>query len=143
MTEHHWHTVRADATIAFSNELPQAQTEQAVLDHFQGHPDIVIALIQEVAEQKRAGKARSGWAILRTRLDAYAATENVRATGHNDRDAAIRQAETFIRNAGVHYPTKDEIIDHLFGHFGKLGPWPDLEPRMVALWETLHTEEAA
>jgi hypothetical protein len=136
--QHSWLATRDNAVVQFANELPQADTEQAILQHFHDHPDIVIALINEVAEQKRHGKARSGWAILKARLNAYAATKDVRVTSTRDRNAAATLGETWIRNAGHYCPTKTELVDHLFGHLGKLRAYPDLEPRMVSLWQQLH-----
>ena len=140
MTDHHWPVIRQQAIDTFGGELPHAHTEQAIIDVFTEHPTIVLRLIDELAN----ATVRSRWAVLAKRLEQALNAPDVTATDEPDRDKRIRQAEAWIRIAGIHCDRWADIHDELFGNVGGpektgplLKPWADdqaLEARMERLW---------
>lgn len=142
MATYVWSEVRERAVAAFGGELPGAETEAAIIDCFRSHPALVVAMVEAVAEAKRAGRVTSGWAILRARLERAEHDADVVVAEGNDRPRRIARAEQWMRSAGKHYPTAEEAIDELFER-GVLGPWrgdEGLRARMSELWETLRGE---
>lgn len=141
MTEtYDWPTVRAVAVRGFGGELPHAQTEQNVLDAFQLQPTAVVRAISEVSADYQAGKVRSGWAILRKRLLQVQPASSVAVPETDDRGRDLRRAETWIRNAGIHFDRESEVADELFGHGGILAAYASEEAvrlTMLELWRQL------
>jgi hypothetical protein len=129
-----WADAKHRAIEAFNGELPNADTEQTILDAFQIEPVAVVHALDQVIEDFRAGKARSGWAIWRSRILTAARTPNVQVAYADSRQRQITIAEAWIRNAGGYIDRESELVSELFGDLGKLREWPDLEPRMVELW---------
>ena len=129
-----WATVRAHAIDGFNGELPTATTEQALIDAFQLEPLAVMHARDQVIEDFRAGKCRSGFAVWRKRVETVTALRDVQVD-ISERPKAITIAETWIRNAGGYIDREDELISELFDpHIGRLRHWPDLQPRMTAYW---------
>lgn len=128
-----WSDTKHRAIQGFNGELPNAATEQEILDAFQLEPLAVLHALDAVISDVRNGKARSGWAIWRTRVRTALTTTDVYVDTAN-RPAAIRTTEAWIRNAGGYIDRQSELEDELFGDLGKLRDWPDLRQRMVAYW---------
>ena len=141
MSEYHWATIRADAIEAFDGETPGAEAESTIIEIFTNHPALVVAEIPRVAADKRDGRIRSGWAILKKRLTEAANPQaNVVARDTRDRDKAIANADQWMRAAGMHYDRWDEVHDELFGDRGMLQPWKANErvvDRMRKAWNTV------
>lgn len=131
-----WSDVRADAVRYFNGELPRAELEQSVMDIFEQQPQVVIAALERVAARFSAGKIRSGWAIWKMELENASAPADVEVD-LGDRDRAIRCAELWLHNAGLHFDREEEIEDELFGDWGVLRPWRDeeaLRERLLSQW---------
>lgn len=129
-----WAETKHRAIEAFSGELPNADTEQTILDAFQLEPVAVVHALDQVIEDYRAGKARSGWAIWKSRIITAGRTPDVQVAYADSRQRQITIAEAWIRNAGGYIDRESELVAELFGDLGKLREWPDLKPRMTSLW---------
>jgi hypothetical protein len=127
-----WATVRSTAIQGFNGELPVAATEQALIDAFEQEPLAVMHARDQVIEDFRRGKARSGWAVWKSRVALQTARNP--SVDVSNRPKAIIAAEAWIRHAGGYLDRETEVIDELFGDTGKLREWPDLQPRMLELW---------
>lgn len=134
MTEYHWGPLR-DHAIASFGDTPGSDLEQRIIDVFVQHPQIVAALIDAVAARVKAGKVRSGWAILATECERSTTTADTRATDTTDRDRAKRNAAQRINAELLHFDRESEVVDELFGERGHLRHWPELEDEYVALWQ--------
>lgn len=132
MTSYDWAAERAKAIAAFSDQ-PHAQTEQDVLEVFQHSPVLVIEQIESVGKEVQRGSVRSGWAVLRARLLSVERA-NVIVSDAPSRDKRLANAERWMRSAGLHIESEDELVDELFGERGKLRAWSELKPQMLALW---------
>ena len=134
-----WLETREKAIRLFGGELPKGETEQEVIDAFTDRPVLVDRLIREVAEAKKAGRARSGWAVLRSRLNAIASGLDIVVTDRNERGLALRQAEQWVRNAGLYFDREDEFEDELFGDGGMLRAFrtdDELRTHLIDLWRS-------
>lgn len=131
-----WADTKHRAIEAFNGELPNADTEQTILDAFTLEPVAVLHALDQVIEDFKQGKARSGWAIWKSRILTAARTPDIQVSYADSRQRRILIAETWIRNTGGYIDREAELVDELFGDLGKLKEWPDLQPRMVSLWET-------
>lgn len=109
-----WADLKHQAIQAFNGELPNADTEQTIIDAFQLEPIAVLHALDQVTADFKAGKLRSGWAIWRKRCQATATIANIEVNT-SDRPRAIALAETWIKNAGGYSDTEEEVIAHLFG----------------------------
>jgi hypothetical protein len=139
MTEYHWPTIRNHAIRAFKGEVVNQDTEQAIQQIFGLYPTVIVRLIDDIAEDVANGKARSGWATLRYRAAAASRPAAEITVQGEDRETAIRQAERYIHNAGLHYDRwQDELEDELFGDRGRLHAWQadaGLRERLHRLWQ--------
>jgi hypothetical protein len=149
-----WTDVRDQAVRAFKGETPGNRTEQAIIDVFTRRPDVVVASLAKISSAFANGTIRSGWAVLKSdveKADARAEHTHVVAVDKISRNTAIQHAEQWMRSAGVHYPTADEVLEHLFGPTGNLRSWAndtELQSRLVQQWLDLRpsgiaTDEAA
>lgn len=136
MTQYEWTIVRADAIKRFG-DYPRPETEADVLEAFKARPALVVAAIANVAAQVAQGGVRSGWAVLRKRIEDPGPGANFVATDATDRETEIRKAKSWVRNAGVHCDLQEEVEDELFGDRGRLRQFetPQLRTEMVAFWE--------
>ena len=135
MTEHHWDPLRTRA-IRQLGESPNAPTEQDIIEAFKENPRHVTAVIEAVTAERASGVVlRSAWAVIRYRTKTNP-TEDVVATDQSEKTLRVKQAEAFIRNAGVYLERENELLDEFFGDLGSLRDWKDqgLEERMAALW---------
>lgn len=129
MSEIAWADVREQAVIAFGGELPSAQVEADVIDAFTAHPRLVLAAIDEIAEEVAKGKVRSGWAVLRANL-ARLRTDDIRVHDTTDREQAIARAQAWLEVAGLYLEHPSQVEDALFGD-------ARLHPRYTATVEQL------
>lgn len=128
-----WAEVRAKYSATFGNP-PQPMDDNDIAAVFREHPLDVITELERIAKSFTAGKLHSPWRALASKLD--------RISGDHDhvditRDIRIRQAEAWIRNAGVYCLDESEVVDELFNSQGLLaGLEPEFRTRMLALWRT-------
>ena len=148
-TTYVWSELRDRAVQGFGGELPGAAPENAVIEVFERHPALVLATIEAVSEAKAQGRVRSGWAILRSRLEADETKAETFATDASDRRKRIARAEQWIHAAGKHFDRASEILEELFDGLGGdrseplLKPWRSdegLRERMVTLWREVRSE---
>lgn len=131
-----WSEAR-DKAIELFGETPNPGTEQEIIHAFEEHPRMVITTIEAVAERKRAGKVRSGWAILRSEVQRFGQSEDIVVTDESERTRAIARGEQWIRNAGIHFDRQEEVADELFGDFGFMRRWAEddlVRQRLLTLW---------
>lgn len=121
-----WADLKHQAIQAFNGELPNATTEQDIIDAFQLEPIAVLHALDQVTADFQQGKLRSGWAIWRKRCQATATIANIEVNT-SDRPRAIALAEAWIRNAGGYSDTEEEVIAHLFGPAELTAPLEQLE----------------
>lgn len=137
MTEFDWQQIRDDAIAIFA-DAPSAQLEQELVEHFTERPSHTAQVIARIGKQVQAGKVRSGWAVVRKELNS-APGPNIRATDEAERERRIRNAETWIRNAGLYLDRQQDLEDELFGDRGTLRDYAKddtLRARMVDYWRT-------
>jgi hypothetical protein len=132
MTTYAWIEERERAIAKFNGDTPGAELEAAILTHFREHPGRVHTLVDAIGRRVTDGSVRSGWAILRSELDAKPA--DIQATDNAERAIHLRLAEQWIKNTGGYIDTQPELEDALFGDQGPLRQWPDLKPQIVDLW---------
>lgn len=136
-----WSTIRATAIEKFNGELPGPDAEAPIIAVFELAPQTVVRSIDEVATKLQAGEIRSGWAILRARLEgAGEPVRDVTVKGPNLRAKKISQAEQWLRTCGIHFDRESELEDELFGDRGLLRPWADdiaLRGQMLTAWREL------
>ena len=118
-------------------DLPGGRLEQQLIDAYAEHPTAVEKAIEKITLGHAAGKVRSPWGALKTEIERHR-DNPTHETGHG-REKAIQRAEQRIRNELLHYERADEVLDELFGPRGTLKAHtsPDLEARMLALWNDL------
>ncbi len=115
MTEYNWGHLRETA-IANWGTVPQGQLEADIIEIFEQQPALVTATITKLTTSFNAGKIHSPWAILRKELQQATSPDRTpTVTDAAERDKTIAKAEQWIRNTGLHYPTENEILNHLFG----------------------------
>jgi hypothetical protein len=144
MTTLDWPTVRERAIRAFAGNLPHPETEDAVIAVFEQQPLAVLRAIDEISDDIAAGRVRSGWAVLRSRLAAATeARSDVRVTAPDERERRLAAAEAWMRHAGLHVASEAEVRDELFGERGKLHAWASddaLRVRLLELWRRVRPE---
>jgi hypothetical protein len=132
-----WPTVREQTIRRFAGDLPLAETEDAIVAVFEQQPLAVLRAIDEVAEQVVAGKVRSGWAVLRKRLEGATEPRSDIVVEADEREARVAAAEAWLRHAGLHFDREQEVVEELFGERGRLHPYEDdelLRERILRLW---------
>ncbi len=130
-----WQTEYARALQLYGGDTPSAHLEQELLDAFQTNPQAVTNAITKIGKAYAAGKIHSPWGALRSEIPKQI-TADVHVGDGSERNRAIANAEQFIRNAGLHYPTWTEVEDDLYER-GNLAPWRkdhELKQRLKDLW---------
>lgn len=116
MTEIDWPTLRRRTSEAFGELPPHPEVEDEIVAVFEVYPDLVVRAINEISEKVTAGKVRSGWRVLRREvLEGASPRHQEKATLSDARQTAIHQAELWIRTAGIHSDSEQEILAELFG----------------------------
>jgi hypothetical protein len=136
MTEFVWADVRDRAIRLFRGEPLHAETETALLDVFERHPQRVVETIERVAGQENV---RSCWAVTLAELRRVENSGARTVSGEGERAERIARAETWIRNAGLHFDREPEVEEELFVR-GRLRPYADDElfrKRLLDLWREL------
>lgn len=132
-----WSDVRDKAVRSF-DEIPNGTTENAVIEVFRDHPALVVATIEGIAERKKLGKVRSGWAVLKAEVQRVSAVEDIVVNDEGERTRALARAETWMRTTGVHLDRESEVEDELFGEHGRMKRWQNddlIRQKLLALWE--------
>ena len=142
MAEWVWTTLRAKAVDLFDGELPNDKTEGEILDAFQRAPAFVAAEMEKVAESKRTGQVRSGWAIWRLRVR-NAQERNAVVDDASERERLVQSAKVWIGRCGLHFDRESELLEELFerNFAGMRGSQslrafdtPELRDEMIACW---------
>lgn len=136
-----WTELRHRAISAFNGELPTAATEQDLIDAFEQEPLAVANLLDQIASDLAQGKARSGWAVWRSRAINVHARREAIATDDRDREVSVRLAEQWIRHAGGYLDRESEVLADLFGPQGRLRAWGTYEPATEHEPETFDGDE--
>lgn len=136
-----WHTEYGRALALFGGDTPSATLEQDLLDAFSEHPQAVTNAITKIGKAYAAGKIHSPWGALKAEIPKQV-ERDTRVGDGRERQAAIANAEQWIRNAGLHYDRWPEVHDELFGDRGNLHPWrnTDLERRLLETWTTARVD---
>jgi hypothetical protein len=132
-----WAQTKHQAIQAFNGELPNAITEQMILEAFQAEPLATLQALHSVIEAFKAGRARSGWAVWKSRIVTITQTADVTVDAY-DRPNQVRLTEQWIRNSGGYLDRIDELHDACFGPHGRLYLWDEdqeLIDRIHALWQ--------
>ena len=140
MTEHSWTEVYEYACKAFG-QAPRTEDEQTVLDAFQRNPLLVIREIDQIANAVNTGKIKWAWSAFAKRVD-YQPSSDIIVSETATRDLRIKQAKTWITNAGIYIDRPEEVEEALFEtSFGDRGqtlrPWANdeqLRSTMLTLW---------
>jgi hypothetical protein len=127
-----WASTRTKYTAAFGSP-PQPLDDNDISTVFRKHPFDVIAELERIANAYTAGRIHSPWRALASKLDKIAGDHD-----HVDVHAQlrVRQAEAWIRNAGLYAPTEAEVRHELFHSTSALlaGLEHELGDRMTELW---------
>jgi hypothetical protein len=133
-----WQTEYARALELYGGDTPSPALEQELIEAFQQHPQAVTNAITKIGKAYAAGKIHSPWGALKAEIPKQISADIQVGDGH-ERNRAIRNAEQWMLNAGMHYPTWAETEDHLYGDQGNLRPWTADH----ALRETMHAKYTA
>ena len=140
MTDLAWSTIRNDTIDRFQGQTPRPDDEAPIIDVFEVHPQLVLRAIDETADALNTGKITWAWSILRSRLErgTEALREATVDTG-SERQKRIRNAKTWINNAGLHYEHEHHVEAELFGDDYSRGPLtdyddPKLRAELIAYW---------
>jgi len=142
-TTYDWSAERDRAITGFSGEIPGERVEADILEVFRTRPDIVAAAITKVAAAFHSGRIRSGWAVLRADVQKAHREDDVVVTDSRTTAKLVARAEQWVRAAGLHYPTVEECLMHLFGVGGILAEHRDdrqLQDRIELLWLEVRPE---
>jgi hypothetical protein len=147
VSEIHWQALRALAIERFAGQTPRAEDEAAIIEHFLATPQRVERSISEIASALESGQVTWAWSALRARLERSARPlrEVSVETGASREQAAMR-AERWIRAAGKHFESDEEVVDELFGPHGMLREWRDdqaLQTRMLDVWQAARPQAEA
>jgi hypothetical protein len=132
----HWEDLALETAERFGGTLPHPDTAAQIAAVYERAPHAVEKAIDRVALEYEQGGIRSPWGILRSRVKQITTSEAT-ATRANERDKTIARAEQWMRNAGMHYDSEQELLDELYGERGRLRDHPDTRQRMLALWTEL------
>lgn len=140
VTEYVWSDTYTRAVHLFDGQTPGRDLEASLVEQFERQPEAVIAAVEKLGERFAAGRVRSPWPLVLRELD-QVDRASIRADGKAERALRVRQAEAWIRNAGLHAPTEAECVDELFeSRQALLTPWAAddvLRQRMCSLWREL------
>ena len=133
-----WEDLAYQTAERFGGTMPHPDTATAIANVYAKAPTAVQRAIDRVAADYDTGNIRSPWGVLKARVQQITADSHQAKSG-NDREKAVARAEQRIRNELLHYERADEVLDELFGPRGTLKAHtsPDLELRMLALWNDL------
>jgi hypothetical protein len=133
-----WDDLRDEASKAFG-ETPGPRLEEELQRLHAQRPQHVESTIRRITQRFTEGSTiRSPWAVVAHELDHAPQPLTSSPSDTKERELRIRQAEAFIRNAGLYIDLERELVSELFDEGGMLHPWRTeaLEQRMVELWET-------
>jgi hypothetical protein len=131
-----WQELRTHLIDAY-NETPRAETEQEIIEAYELHPAQTTKAALNIATSVQAGTARSGWAVLKSRAQTITtAPSNPTHQGGANREKAIARAEQWIRAAGMHFDSADEVQDELFSTRGNLSAWANDQSLVTQMLDT-------
>ena len=137
-----WHELLEQAIRDFG-DTPGATLEQHLIDAHTDNPAAVAVAISKITQAHKAGKINSPWGAVRAELTKQLQVRR-NMPANSERATRERNAEQWLRSAGVHFDRWPEIEDELFGPRGMLRDWhtdTSLKARIQDLWNT--TQEAA
>lgn len=132
MTEYTWSEWR-DKACRWYGDTPSKTTEAAIIEVFRTRPAAVVRELESIADAVRAGNVRSGWAVARNRIASLASSDTV-ATDETEQRRALAAGRAWVRNVGHAYDRESEVVDELFGPYGRLRQWPELRDRVLEEW---------
>jgi hypothetical protein len=128
VTTYDWPTIRADAIARFGGDAPRAELEQQIIDTFEQHPQLVVLAIDKIADGYQTGRIRSPWAVLKTHIERAAQPgADIQAEDTTQKQKRIQRAEAWIKAAGIHFDSPDEITLELFDTGKLLNPYAQAE----------------
>jgi hypothetical protein len=143
VSQYAWPELRQHAVRRF-HDAPSAAIEQRVIDVFREHPVMVVEAVAHIGARFEAGKIRAPWVVLAQHVEqAVRPLEDVHATDARDRTKQVERASQWMRAAGKHFDSEDELLDALFGDNGQLRQWASderLRERMRKLWNEVRPE---
>ncbi len=113
LTTYTWTTIRDDFCERVQ-ELPGAQLEADVVEHFTDDPERVIRVLDKIAAQHARKPLRSPWAVARSELNRPPA-DDVKVDSTRSRDKLIDHAKAWIHNAGHYHDTWKAAAIELLG----------------------------
>jgi hypothetical protein len=135
--EYSWNQLR-DNFINATHDNPSAPVEERVLIVFRESPALVEASMGKVIAAQAAGRVRSPWPFLATVVEQHASgAGDVIVRDEDEKANAVRLAERWLRNAGVHFDRWSEVQEELFER-GMLRPWADdeqLRANILLSWQ--------
>lgn len=146
MNHYEWTNLRDQFSRDVGGETPGPQLEEDLIVIFKDHPAIVKNAMDEIIAAYDEGKINSGWAVLRRHLQVALKPTHVTADDAADKQRAIKRAQTWLKNCGIHFDRPTEITAELFDRGGILEPWADdelLKRRIVDAWHTARPAGAA
>lgn len=117
-----WAAVRADAVTRFGQKLPRREDEAAIIEVFQELPELVMRSIDDVAQAYDAGKVRSPWAVLTSRMKGAVTDSDVVADTGMALDKLKTLARARIEQVLFHYDREQDVLEELFGAQAVMGP---------------------
>src|SRR6266536_1553319 len=119
MKEYSWAEVRERAVSAFGGGYPDAELEEELIEVFRGRPAFVVDAVEKVIAGVQAGRVHSPWPLLRKMLER--SLVDVVVSDERERELRTRQAEEWLRTAGMYVDREEEIVESLFGAYGGFG----------------------
>jgi hypothetical protein len=110
-----WPDVRRDAVERFGGELPGATLAAEVVDVFERSPRRVVEEIDAVARDLAFGRIRSGWAVLRRRVEDAGPVHDVVAGDESEKQRRVARALRWITNVGLSCNRLEDVEGELFG----------------------------
>jgi hypothetical protein len=132
VTEFSWQDTYRRACELF-RDRPNAEQEQTAIESFRESPQHVRDLIEKLGRSVVEGKIRSGWAVLRKELATDSRSPDFTVDDTSERERALRNARTWIENAGLYLDREADVEDELFGDRGPVKRWRDDERMRVDL----------
>ena len=99
----------------FGGELPGASLESGIVDVFERSPRRVVEAIDVVARDLAGGLVRSGWAVLRKRVEDAGPVRDVTVGDKAEKQRRVERALRWIDNAGLYCDRLEDVEDELFG----------------------------
>lgn len=125
------------AVQTFGGLLPSTRLEGSLRRQFEAHPATVQASVEKIASRFAAGRVHSPWAVLERELSEVEKREALSVDIGPDREREVHLVERWLAHVGALIPSEAEVVDAVFGPYGRLRAWAgdeQLEARIIARW---------